>query len=43
MFAVVWHYWIGVGVFISVMLITIVLTAQYLRRTQSPKYPRVKE
>ena len=43
MFAVVWHYWIGVGVFIPVMLITFVLLGQYLRKTQSPKYPRVKE
>jgi amino acid permease len=43
MFAVVWHYWIGVAVFIPAMLTMFALIAQYLRKTQSPKYPHVKE
>ncbi len=43
MFAVVWHYWIGVAVFIPAMIVTVALVAQYLRKTQAPKYPRIKE
>ena len=43
MFAVVWHYWIGVSVFLLGMLITVALTVQYLRKTQAPKYNSVKE
>lgn len=38
--APVWHYWIGVFVFIPVLLITIGYIAMYLRKTQSPKYGR---
>jgi amino acid permease len=43
MIAVVWHYWIGVAVFIPAMIITFALIAQYLRKTQGPKYQRIKE
>lgn len=40
MLAVVWHYWIGVAIVIPALLASIALTAQYLRKTQSPKYGR---
>jgi len=38
--APVWHYWIGVFVFVPAMLVTIVQVFQYLRKTQAPKYGR---
>jgi formate-dependent nitrite reductase membrane component NrfD len=42
--AVVWHYWIAVVLFITAVIpSTAMLTIQYLRKTQGPKYPRVKE
>lgn len=40
MIAVVWHYWIGVAIVIPALLVTVALFAQYLRKTQSPKYGR---
>lgn len=40
MFAVVWHYWIGVAVMIPALFLTIGIVAQFLRRTQAPKYGR---
>lgn len=40
MLAVVWHYWIGVLIFIPALLVTVMLIAQYLRKTQAPKYGR---
>ena len=38
--APVWHYWIGVLVFIPVMLITVGFIVAFLRKTQSPRYGR---
>jgi hypothetical protein len=38
--APVWHYWIGVAVFIPVIAITIGYLAMFLRKTQAPKYGR---
>jgi len=38
--APVWHYWIGVLIFIPVMLITIGFIVVFLRKTQSPRYGR---
>jgi hypothetical protein len=38
--APVWHYWIGVAIFIPVMAITVGFVAMFLRKTQSPKYGR---
>jgi len=38
--APVWHYWIGVLVFIPVVLITIGFIVAFLRKTQSPRYGR---
>jgi hypothetical protein len=43
MFAVVWHYWIGVSVFLLGMFVVVGLIGQYLSKTQAPKYPRNKE
>ncbi len=40
MFAVVWHYWIGVAVFIPAVLAMVALFAGYLKKTQAPKYGR---
>ncbi|MFZ6004130.1 MAG: hypothetical protein ACOYXM_09380 [Actinomycetota bacterium] len=41
MFAVVWHYWIAaVLVITAVIPATLIIAAQYLRKTQAPKYGR---
>ncbi len=41
MFAVVWHYWIGaVLVITAVIPATLMIVAQFLRKTQAPKYGR---
>ncbi|MGQ0831147.1 MAG: hypothetical protein ACT4OV_05665 [Microthrixaceae bacterium] len=41
MFAVVWHYWIGaVLVITAVVPASVAVFAQYLRKTQAPKYGR---
>ena len=41
MLAVVWHYWIAVVLMITAVVPAVVLlTAQYLRKTQSPRYGR---
>lgn len=40
MLAVVWHYWIGVAIVVPGLLLIVVLFAQYLRKTQSPRYGR---
>ena len=40
-FAVVWHYWIAVIlVLLAVIPATVMTVANYLRKTQSPKYGR---
>jgi membrane protein implicated in regulation of membrane protease activity len=38
--APVWHYWLGVAIFLPGLLVTVALIAQFLRKTQSPKYGR---
>jgi hypothetical protein len=39
--APVWHYWIGVLIVLfAVIPVMVVLVAQYLRKTQSPRYGR---
>jgi uncharacterized membrane protein len=40
MFAVVWHYWIGVAVFIMAVLAMVALFFGYLKKTQAPQYGR---
>lgn len=40
MLAVVWHYWIGVAIAVPALLTMVLLLAQYLRKTQAPKYGR---
>jgi amino acid permease len=40
MLAVVWHYWVGVAIVVPGLLITAALIAQFLRKTQAPKYGR---
>jgi len=41
MFAVVWHYWIGVVLVLTAVIpATVMLFAGYLRKTQAPKYGR---
>jgi len=38
--APVWHYWIGVFIFVPVVLMVVGFTVLYLRKTQSPRYGR---
>ncbi|MEQ1786395.1 MAG: hypothetical protein ABL966_05025 [Acidimicrobiales bacterium] len=38
--APVWHYWIGVAIAIPSLIAMVALFAQFLRKTQSPKYGR---
>jgi hypothetical protein len=38
--APVWHYWIGVAIAIPSLVALVVLFAQFLRKTQAPKYGR---
>ncbi|MEX2293982.1 MAG: hypothetical protein WD691_09370 [Acidimicrobiales bacterium] len=41
MFAVVWHYWIGAVLVIGAVIpASLMIVAQFLRKTQSPKYGR---
>ena len=41
MFAVVWHYWIAVVLVITAVIpATVMIFANYLRKTQAPKYGR---
>lgn len=40
MFAVVWHYWIVVALVVPALPLTVALFAQFLRKTQAPKYGR---
>ncbi len=41
MFAVVWHYWIAVILVLTAVIPATVMTAaNYLRKTQAPKYGR---
>jgi hypothetical protein len=38
--APVWHYWIGVLIFVPVVLITVGFVVAFLRKTESPRYGR---
>ena len=38
--APVWHYWIGVAIFVPVILVTVGYAVAFLRKTQSPRYGR---
>ena len=41
MFAVVWHYWIAVVLVLTAVIpATVMIFANYLRKTQAPKYGR---
>jgi len=40
MLAVIWHYWIGVAIVLPALILLVVMGAQYLSKTQSPKYGR---
>jgi hypothetical protein len=36
----VWHYWIGVALFIPAVLLVLVTIVGYLRKVVMPRYPR---
>lgn len=38
--AQVWHYWIGVVLSVGVILTAIATIGGYLKRVQSPRYPK---
>ena len=38
--APVWHYWIGVVLFLGAVLTVVALVVGYLAKVQSPQYPR---
>lgn len=40
MFAVVWHYWIGVAAMIATVLAVVALGAGYLKNVESDRFPR---
>ncbi|MBN2621786.1 MAG: hypothetical protein JXA83_00400 [Acidimicrobiales bacterium] len=40
MFAVVWHYWIGVVLTVGVIATVGVLAAGYLKSVESTRYPK---
>lgn len=40
MFAVVWHYWIGVVITIAAVLTVGALVAGYLKNVESDRFPR---
>jgi hypothetical protein len=40
MFALVWHYWIGVAVALGAVATVAALAAGYLRNVESPRFPR---
>jgi membrane protein implicated in regulation of membrane protease activity len=39
----VWHWWIGIALFLVSILILIVLVAGYLKSVSSRKYPSAKQ
>ncbi len=39
-FGVVWHYWLGVVLFLSVVLICIGILIGYLVKVVAPRYPK---
>jgi formate-dependent nitrite reductase membrane component NrfD len=40
MFAVVWHYWIGVALAVGAIASIGALAAGYLRKVESTRYPK---
>lgn len=40
MFAVVWHFWIGVVLSVGVILTLVMLAALYLKSVESSRYPK---
>ncbi len=40
MFAVVWHYWLAVALFIPAVLLVIATIIGYIRKVIMPRYPR---
>jgi hypothetical protein len=40
MFAVVWHYWIGVALALGALATVGSLAASYLRKVESTRYPK---
>jgi len=38
--AVVWHYWLGVALFIPAVLIVIGIVIGYLVKVVAPRYPK---
>jgi len=39
-FSVIWHYWIGVVLFVGSILTVLAVIAGYLAKVQSLKYPK---
>jgi hypothetical protein len=37
--AVIWHYWIGIVLFLSVFAVTAAVVAGYFMKVVRPKYP----
>jgi hypothetical protein len=40
MFAVVWHFWIGVVLSVGVILTLVMLAGLYLKSVESSRYPK---
>lgn len=40
MFAMVWHYWIGVAMAVAAILTVVMLVAGYLKNVESDRFPR---
>ena len=40
MFAVVWHYWIGVALALGALATMASLVGNYLRKVESTRYPK---
>jgi hypothetical protein len=40
LFAVVWHFWIGVLLAVPAILLVIGLIVMYVRNVEMPRYPR---
>jgi amino acid permease len=40
MLAVVWHYWLGVALFVPAVLIVIGIVIGYLLKVVAPRYPK---
>jgi amino acid permease len=40
MFAVVWHYWVGVAVAIAAVVTLVAMVVGYLKTVESTRYPK---